>query len=45
MPANPLEAVLEFVRLMNARDPAGMAELLSPDSVLVDSLGARLAGR
>jgi len=45
MSLSPIEVVLKFEQLINSRDPAAMAGLLTADAVFVDSLGARVQGR
>jgi ketosteroid isomerase-like protein len=45
MGANPIEVVLKFEQLINSRDPAVMAGMLTADSVFVDSMGGRVQGR
>lgn len=44
MSSDPLEVVLEFERRINSRDARAIVDLLSPDSVFIDSLGARVQG-
>ena len=44
MSPNPVDVVLRFEQSINSRDPAAIADLLTPDSVFVDSLGARVEG-
>jgi ketosteroid isomerase-like protein len=44
MSLHPVDVVLEFERLINARDPVAIAVLLTAGSVLIDSLGTRLQG-
>jgi len=43
--ANPIDVVLRFEQLINERDPQAIADALTADSVLVDSMGSRLQGR
>ncbi len=45
MSSDPVEVVLEFERRINSRDPRAIVDLLSPDSVFIDSLGSRVQGR
>ena len=45
MSVHPLDVVPKFERLINARDPAAIAGLLTTDAVVVDSLGTRVQGR
>jgi ketosteroid isomerase-like protein len=45
MGANPIDVVLKFEDLINSRDPASIAGLLTADSVFVDSMGGRVQGR
>ncbi len=45
MSSNAIDVVLEFERAINSRDAASVAALLTANSVLVDSLGARVEGR
>jgi len=45
MPFNgPIEAVLQFERLINSRSPDAVCGLLTEDSAFVDSLGNQMAG-
>jgi uncharacterized protein (TIGR02246 family) len=44
MSSNPVDVVLQFEQRINSRNPAMIADLLTPDSVFVDSLGSRLQG-
>jgi ketosteroid isomerase-like protein len=45
MNPDPVEVVRRFLHLINSRDPAAIASLLTSDSVFVDSMGARVQGR
>jgi len=45
MDPNPVDTFLKFEQLINSRDPAAIAGLLTADSVFVDSMGARVQGR
>ena len=45
MESDPVEVVLKFERLINSRDPAAIAGLLTADSTFVDSMGWRVEGR
>jgi ketosteroid isomerase-like protein len=42
--ANPVEIALAFVAKINAHDLDGIAALMSPDHVFIDSLGATVRG-
>jgi len=41
-PANPVEVVLKFEQLINARNVEGICSLMSSDGEFVDSLGNRV---
>ena len=43
-PVSPIEVVLKFEQVINSRSPDAISELLTADSVFIDSLGNRLAG-
>jgi len=45
MGSNPIDVVLKFEQLINSRDPAAIAALLTANSVFVDSMGMRVQGR
>ncbi len=45
MAANPIDVVLKFEQLINARDPVGIAAMLTSDSAFIDSMGMRVEGR
>ncbi len=42
---NPEETVLDFLQLINRRDPARLAERMSEDHVFIDSRGQTVRGR
>jgi uncharacterized protein (TIGR02246 family) len=42
---NPIEIVLQFLTLINERDPDKLAALMTDDHVFVDSLGNTVRGR
>ena len=44
MSFDPINVVLEFERRINARDTKAIVDLLSLDSVFIDSLGSRVQG-
>jgi len=44
MSPDPISVVLELERRINSRDPGSILDLLSPDSVFIDSLGSRVRG-
>lgn len=41
----PAAIVQAFVAAINARDPAALARLMTPDHLFVDSVGTRIQGR
>ena len=43
-PANPVEVVLKFEQLINARNVESICSLMSSDGEFVDSLGNRIQG-
>jgi len=44
MSSDPVEVVLEFERRINSRNAGTVVDLLSLDSVFIDSLGSRVQG-
>ncbi len=44
MSSNPVDVVLEFEGRINSRNADAIVDLLTPDSVFVDSLGSRVQG-
>lgn len=42
--SNPIQVVLEFERLINARDPGSICALMTEDGQFIDSLGNRIQG-
>jgi ketosteroid isomerase-like protein len=45
MDPNSIDVVLKFEQLINVRDTAGIAAMLTSDSAFVDSMGMRVEGR
>lgn len=41
---NPIQAVLEFEKLINARNPEAICALMTADGEFIDSLGNRIQG-
>jgi hypothetical protein len=44
MSSDPVDVVLEFERRINSRNAGAIVDLLSPDSLFVDSMGAHVQG-
>ncbi|MGB8131107.1 MAG: nuclear transport factor 2 family protein [Candidatus Angelobacter sp.] len=42
--SNPIEVVLEFEKLINARNPEAICALMTADGEFIDSLGNRIQG-
>jgi ketosteroid isomerase-like protein len=42
--SNPIQVVLEFERLINARNAGGICALMTADGEFIDSLGNRIQG-
>ena len=43
--SNPIQVVLEFEKLINARSPEAICALMTADGEFIDSLGNRIQGR